>query len=1244
MPTDDAHGSASEENSQQPDRLAEPVSNEQPPRLPFVVVGIGASAGGLEACSEFFLKMPTDTGMAFVLVQHLAPDHESMLAEILATKTAMQVVQVADGMAVEPNRVHVIRPGHTLTIREGKLRLGPRLKDPANNRPIDDFFRSLAEEQRERSVCVILSGMGSNGTAGAKAIKVVGGICIAQEPESASQPSMPGSMISAGYADFILRPGAMADVLVSYARHPYVREHGGKSSVHTKSEILEILTILRVRTKRDFSPYKLPTIQRRIQRRMGVTRQQTVEDYAAYLRQHPPEATLLADDLLIHVTGFFRDPAAWEQLQARVIAPLIAECPAGSEVRCWVAACSSGEESYSLAMLLQEASDQADKSLSIKVFATDTAQRTLTQARNGIYPGGIETEVSPQRLERFFDKESAVYRVKKALRERVIFAPQNLVEDPPYSRLDIITCRNLLIYLEPEVQRRILAMLHFALREGGYLFLGASETIAGCEELFEPVDRNFRIYRRVGPARFGAFPFHLPRDFIRLSAGEPVGAAKQQPSLSQQMQHAMLQRHTPAAVVVDREFRILFYHGDTNAFLLQPAGEPTRELLSVVREELRGAVRGALHQALAGKEIARAKEAHLSTAHGIKHVEIMVELLDSHAPDGPLLVSFQQRPAPVMPAEAARAGDENQLQLVDELRRTQDELQSTVEELQSSNEELKTSNEEVRSVNEELQATNEELEASKEEMQSLNEELSTVNSQLQAKNEELERTGSNLSCLLSSTNIAVIFLDKSFQIRSFTPATRDLFDLLATDVGRPLRDMNRKFIDESLLTDAAMVLQRLSPVEKEIKSESGKHYLRRIWPYRTTEDRIDGIVITFVDVTDRKKFEQELSRAKLLAENSSHSKDQFLAMLSHELRTPLTPITLAIADIQREKDLPIELRNNLEMIQRNLALEMRLIDDLLDLSRVISGKMRLKCGPLGVHRMLTHALQTMAAEVNAKHVTIEFHLEAANDIVSADEPRLQQVFLNILRNSVKFTLAGGKILLRSWNQHNEIVVQIEDSGIGIEASEMARLFEPFEQGNLEKARQAGGGGGMGLGLAIARSVTELHGGQIRAKSEGKGKGATFVIELPLMPDGTQRESAGAGAEAHMQQSRAKRVSPKSVKILLVEDHIDTASIMMRLLKQVGYSVEHAGSASQAVQIAAKHPPDILLSDLNLPDGSGHDLIRQIKQSHRVKGIAVSGLGTDEDIRHSHEAGFAEHITKPIHFSNLLEVIERVSAS
>ena len=860
------------------ERLTSPADEVRKPRLPFPVVGIGASAGGLEAYIEFLQACPADTGMAYVLVQHLPPDRESMLVEILAKNTLMPVTEVVDGQTVEPNRVYVIRPGHTLTMKDGRLHLGAELAARGHGRPVDDLFRSLAEEQQQRAVAVVFSGMGSNGTAGAEAVKAVGGLVIAQEPESAKFPSMPRSLIDTHLPDFILRPSEVPDLLVRYAGQTHVVADA--PSLQDEPVLTDVLAVLRTRTRHDFSGYRKPTILRRIRRRMGLGQFTTIADYLKALRQTPAEVTALADDLLIHVTGFFRDPEVWAVLREKVLDPLVAERPDGAEVRCWVSACATGEEAYSLAMLITEASEMTGKRFDVKVFATDMAERALGAARAGVFPNGIESEVSPERLARFFDKDDCFYRVKKELRELVIFAPQNVLQDPPFSRLDIVTCRNLLIYLEPATQRRVLTLLHFGLREGGTLMLGSSESPAPAERDFEPIDKKYRIYRRVGPTRAGTLDLPAITAAVRGIPTNTVPVVVRPSAMvaAQLVGRALLDRYTPPAVAVDEAGQIVHVHGDTARFLVFPAGAPSLDLLSLANEQVRGAVRTALQRSADGHVAVTVRDGLIETPAGRRRVEVSAAPLGSRGTAPMYLVTFSDYPEPSLLQPAG--GDTSTTdQFADELRRTRNELHSAMEEMQASNEELKASNEEAMSLNEELQSTNEELETSKEEMQSLNEELVTVNAQLLTKMCELESTANDMGSLLSSTDIAVLFLDPRFRIRRFTPAVRDLIDLIPSDIGRPIADLRRKFTDPELLPNAKAVLDKLIPIEKTIESESNRYYLRRILPFRTRDDRIDGVVVAFVDITEQRKAEADLRLSEAKYRSLFESIDEGFCLL-----------------------------------------------------------------------------------------------------------------------------------------------------------------------------------------------------------------------------------------------------------------------------------------------------------------------------------------------------------------------------
>jgi len=865
----------------------------------FPIVGIGASAGGIEALTRLFGAMPADGGIAFVVVLHLDPTHESQLAEILGRHTDLAVVEITDGMRLEPDRVHVIVPDAYVTVSHGRLRLTEPTEPRGHRHPVDILFASLADDQRDRTICIVLSGTGSNGTHGLKDVQAQGGCALVQDPETARFDGMPRSAIGAGLADQVLAPEKMPEFLLHYVRHDYVAAPAAidRATADGQAELDPILALLRVRSGHDFRHYKRSTLLRRVHRRMGLNRVEAMPDYVDLLRTSPAEIEALVKDLMISVTGFFRDAEAWRTLDETVLAPLVAHRDSGASARIWVPACASGEEAYSLAMLVAERAEAAQKNFNLKVFATDSQESNLNVARSGVYPEAAAAAIPPDRLRRFFNKLDGTYEVKKELRDLVVFAPQNLLRDPPFSRMDLIACRNLLIYLEPEAQNRVLALFHFALREGGHLFLGNAESTGRQDELFEATSKKWRIYRRLGPTRhdivdFPLFPGKARHLGDALRPEEPEHAVTGPPArIAEVARRVLIERYAPASVLIDRKGRALYFHGPTGDYLEPPTGEPTRDLLALAREGLRAKLRVAVRQAAAENQStsfsARVRQGAALRAVAVTVAPVTASREPGQEAAGLLLVSFEPAQEPTS-APAVRPDDEEESlterALADELKATRAELQSTAEQMDSANEELKASNEEVTSMNEELQSTNEELETSKEELQSYNEELHTINNQLQHKIQDLEDTTNNLNNLLSGTEIATVFLDTDFRIRWFSPASKDLLDLVASDIGRPVGSFALKVADQNLLRDAETVLAKLTGTEAEVRSDTGQWYLRRMVPYRTQDNRIAGVVVTFTDVTERKRATDAIDEARVYAEAIIETVRQPLLVLDRDLR------------------------------------------------------------------------------------------------------------------------------------------------------------------------------------------------------------------------------------------------------------------------------------------------------------------------------------------------------------------------
>jgi len=838
-----------------------------------IVVGIGASAGGLEAFRTFLDAMPPDNGLAFVFIPHLDPTRESHMVELLASHTAMTVVQAKDGMPIKADHVYVIPPDEYITISDEVLHLTAPSERRGRRIPIDFFFHSLAEDRHEKAIGIVLSGTGTEGAHGLQAIKAHGGLALAQDPETATYDGMPRSAIATGLVDHVLPVERMPKILLGFVQHPYVR---GAPATRPPDEQLPkhlgaILAVLHARYRHDFELHKKGTLIRRIQRRMGLRHLTHMEDYLRFLQADAAEVDALFRDLLITVTGFFRDPEAWKFLEKEVIPALVREKPPDQPLRAWVTGCATGEEAYTVAILLIEQAEAAQKGTKVQVFATDIESATLERARAGFYPAGAVADVSLERLRRFFIQEGDHYRVTQYLRDAVVFAAQNLLSDPPFSRLDLVTCRNVLIYLEPDVQESVIALFHFALRPGGYLLLGGSETIGPQDDAFETVSKKWRVYRPIGPRRLDKLEFSM---IHRGSQAVPVrlpqvamGTLPLESKLAGLAQRLVLEHHAPACTLVDRRNEIRYLCGPTHDYLRPPTGVPTQDLLAWAHRDLRSKLRAALDTA--AREGRSVTETAVRVQRGEECHTVDIAVTPITVPReaaGLLLVAFADRPGPPAPPApspgAANVDEERVRRLELELKVTREDLQGSIGELEVANEDLQAVNEEMLSLNEEYQSTNEELETSKEELQSLNEELTTLNSQLQAKFEESTAIANDLKNLLASTNIATVFLDRRFCIKRFTPSATKLFNLIPTDVGRPLGDLVKKFADPDLVSDAEAVLESLVTATKEIRNDEDLWYVRQVLPYRTQENRIEGVVITFADVTSLKRMEEELLKSR----------------------------------------------------------------------------------------------------------------------------------------------------------------------------------------------------------------------------------------------------------------------------------------------------------------------------------------------------------------------------------------------
>ncbi|MHB8483217.1 MAG: chemotaxis protein CheB [Nitrospiria bacterium] len=915
----------------------EKTSVKNPTKNNFCVVGIGASAGGLEALEEFFRHTSADIGVAFVIVQHLDPGHKSLMVDLLKRCTTMNVNQVEDGMMVRSNCVYVIPPNKHLAMLRGRLHLLDL--DPLHpiRLPIDFFFRSLAEDRGNKSICIVLSGTGTDGTLGLKAIKAAGGMTMAQEQSTAKFDSMPRNAIATGYVDSILPVAQMSAELTRFVRHPYISRTVKVDSEEPadQSNLDKIFILLRAHTGHDFSHYKRNTIRRRIERRMAVHQINSIQEYLRYIQQNKAEIDSLFKDLLIGVTGFFRDREAFGVLEKKVIPRLFENRVADIPIRIWVAGCSTGEEVYSIAILMKDQMERLSRTFKVQIFATDIDQHALEVARNACYPESIAADISPAHLKRFFSKEGTSYRVKQFAREMVLFTKHDLLRDAPFSKLDLVICRNLLIYLGVALQKKIIPLFHYTLNPAGFMMLGSSETIGEFVDLFEPVDKKWKIFQRKQVIGSTA---ELPRvPLIRMETDQKRKRLKVPADANtvQRIENILLDRYTLPCAIISEKYEIVYIRGRTGRYLELAAGVASSNILKMAREGLRIPLRTSLHKALRDRTTVIHPRVRVQGNGTPCIINLIIQPLEQNSIPGLVLVVFEDvtaiSPPEIVGKKTKRISREAQhvAELERELNSIRATLQTTIEELETSNEELKSANEELQSTNEELQSTNEELETSREEQQSINEELITVNSELQNKVNELSQSNSDVVNLLSSTEIATFFLNNQLQIRRFTPTVPQLFNLIPGDIGRPIGHISPNLVDQNITRDAEEVLKTLASKEREVRTKTGSWFLMRIMPYRTLANVIDGVVVTFVDITALKKQKLAAEKALRFAEATVATIREPLMVLDKDLRViSVNPAYYRIFQGKKE-DIVGKVIYNLDNGQWNIPALKKLLEEVL---------------------------------------------------------------------------------------------------------------------------------------------------------------------------------------------------------------------------------------------------------------------------------------------------------------------------
>jgi two-component system CheB/CheR fusion protein len=1303
-------------------------------------VGIGASAGGLDPIEKFFDNLPADTGTAFVIVQHLSPDFKSLMDELLARHTSMPIHLVEDGMLVEPNHVYLIPSRKEMIISQGRLLLSDRSAQKELTLPIDVFFRSLAQDCGTRAVAIVLSGGGSDGSRGIRDVREAGGLIMVQDADSAQFDGMPKTALEAGVAQWVLPPQEMPRVLTDHVRTP------AATLARTAPRGLDaVYRMLQTEFGLDFTNYKPSTVTRRIERRIQLASTPDMDEYIERLRRDRNELDVLYRDLLIGVTRFFRDGQAFERLETRVLPDLLRRATPDSPLRVWVPGCATGEEPYSFAIALRELMAEVGER-PVKIFATDVHRGSLERAARGIYHADAVAQVSPERLERYFLRSGDDYQVIPDLRQMVVFAHHDVIKDAPFTRIDLVSCRNLLIYFQNNVQLKVLSLFHFALTRGGVLVLGPSESPGSLVKDFETLDSHWKVYRKHVDRRMSVdMQRHGPTyDQARTVTAPGLSAAAPKPSTARLLgtYDALLDEVLPPSFLVSEHGELIHVFGGASRFLRPRDGRQGLDVLDFVEGELRVVLMGGLKRAMQETAPIAFQGVRFDAPGGQQSLKVTLRRIPQRD-DGSahVLVSFATADAEsAQPQEKTIDLDEvsrGQLAMLGaELITTKESLQAAIEELQSTNEELQASNEELQASNEELQSTNEEL-------QSVNEELYTVNAEYQRKITELTELTNDMDNLLSSTEVGTIFLDRDLTIRKFTPQIGETFNLVAHDVGRSIETFAHRLDRPELIHDLRRVAATGTPCEVELRNLQGKSFFMRVLPYRA-RGKSDGVVVTLIDVSGLKAAEDALFHERYLldsllagvpdaiyfkdaqgrfirtnramalrlgleeprgavgrtaeempnralaialhaedlevlrsgqprhyqlekrpqadgavgwdlttrlllrdrgdqvvgiivisrnvteqkrseekAQEAVERRDQFLAMLSHELRNPLGAIVTAIAVLRQSEVLAGRGAHALDVMSRQSHQMTRLLDDLLEVSRVMHSKIELRRERLDPVEMARHATGAFRDQFAVAGLELSTMGDAGRLAVYADPGRFEQILTNLLGNAAKYTPRGGKVCVAVSAEQGDAVIRVRDTGVGIPRDMLDSVFELFVQAGRTLDRAAGG---IGVGLTLVRSLVTMHGGTVRAYSDGEGAGSEIVVRLPTV-------GPEVGAEADVTaEPRVRRHLQPGAKIVVVEDNEDSREMMCEVLAIAGYECHTAGSGPDGLSLIEQVSPSVAIVDIGLPGMDGYEVARRLRKNPSHAGvwlIALTGYGQTADRAASRDAGFDDHLVKPV---------------
>ncbi|WP_437767105.1 chemotaxis protein CheB [Sorangium sp. So ce281] len=1317
------------------------------------VVGIGASAGGLEALEHFFANIPKESGMAFVVVQHLSPDFKSLMDEILGRRTELPIHLVEDGMVVEPDHVYLIPPKKEMIISGGRLLLSERDRDQELALPIDVFFRSLAQDCGPRAIAVVLSGGGSDGSRGIRAVHEAGGLVVVQDVDSAQFDGMPKTARDAGVADCVLPPQDMPRVLLDHVRSKGRRPE--RDAVGVDQGMSAVYRMLEEQFGIDFTHYKPSTVTRRIERRIQLAHTDDIEQYVKRLKSKSSELDVLYRDLLIGVTRFFRNEEAFGILERSVLPDLLRAGPRDAPFRVWVAGCATGEEVYSLAILLHELTSVGGHR-PFKVFATDVHHGSLEVATRGLYEEEAVVNVSPERLERYFIRRGRSYQVVPDLRQAVVFAHHNVIKDAPFTRVDFISCRNMLIYLQPAVQQKVLSLFHFALNRGGVVLLGPSETPGHLAHDFEIVDKQWRIYRKYSDRRMQVEPRFQPASPKARSAsrsGITAPVARHPASHLLGTYDALLDEFMPPSLLVNETGELVHAFGGASRFLKVKDGRQGLDAFEMLDCELKTVLTGGLRRVV--------KERTAIVFKGVQAeggtYKITMRRVESRRGTLPhVLITFDAIDA-IDGAPRRAAMPEIEIDLDDvsreQLGALEAELGHTKQTLEAMTEQLEASNEELQAANEELLASNEELQSTNEELQSVNEELYSVNAEYQRKIADLTELGNDMENLLSSTDIGTIFLDRELKIRKFTPQIAESFNLLLQDVGRPIETFTYAVDHPELNADLKRVLATGERVERELRDRHARSFFLRILPYRA-KGTIAGVVLTLIDVSGLKAAEDALfheryllnsllrsvpdaiyfkdARGRFIRTNNAMAerlglsdpgeaagktgfelpgyeaalavhqqdevvlrtgeaqhyklekrvrhdgvvewdlvtrlplidaarhivgiigifrsvtaqkrseeqikdavrrRDEFLAMLSHELRNPLGAIVHATALLKEDcaaSDGASGIDEKVvQILERQSAQMARLLDDLLEASRVTQNKIELRRRVLDLGTVVKDAADAVKNLMDTRGVDFSVVVDPEPIWVEGDPARLQQVHVNLLNNAAKYTSRGGHVTLEAKRVDGHAVVRVKDDGVGIPKEMLDTVFELFVQSSRTLDRSAGG---LGVGLTLVRGLVEKHGGTVSARSDGEGKGCEFEVRLPISEPSSEQEAARGSLLANI---------PRRSRVVVVEDNDDGREALCALLARAGFECHSASHGISGIALMDQVLPHVAIVDIGLPGIDGLEFARRVREKPQHKNvylIALTGYGQQGDRERAREAGFDEHLVKPVDLATLRRLL------